>query len=371
MNIVREFSRTVTMPLQAGIGRALFKPISVGINITERCNSKCSMCDFWKPGDKKELNFHQMKHILDEIKGFGIDTINISAHGEIFANKDIFPILEYARECDFSIILNTNALSLSDKDTARYVAREIKPFIVSIGLDTLNPSTYEKIRGLSDGLDRVKQGIFNIINYGVSNISIGSVLLDYNVDEILSIIDFAEKTNISSLRFTAYQKFLQETDETWDRITSEENITKITSKIWDLLELRKTHPIIRNSAHYLQNIPAYYRSDTFFPIPCLVGFVRMDIDESGDASLCDYIGKPIGNIFETSLKDLWFSRTANQVRKCMIKGDCPTCWISCYAEESVRFTLKHGIRSNLDGLRRYIRLRKNTHMEKTGNESRI
>ena len=114
---------------------------------------------------------------------------------------------------------------------------------------------------------------------------------------------------------------------------------------------------MRNSQYYLQQIPKFYEADYFFPVKCFIGYRRIDISEQGDITLCPFMGEPIGNVFKKDLEAIWFSEKADAVRQKMIKGKCPGCWLSCYGEENIRFTLKHGLSANWDGFKRYVRLR--------------
>jgi MoaA/NifB/PqqE/SkfB family radical SAM enzyme len=82
----------------------------------------------------------------------------------------------------------------------------------------------------------------------------------------------------------------------------------------------------------------------------------MDISENGDVTLCPFMGEKIGNIFKENLSNLWFSDRADIIRRKMVKGRCPGCWLSCYAEENIRLTARHGLKANLDGLKRYAGL---------------
>ena len=359
MNLSNELFRTLSVPLQAFLRKCATKPFSVGISLTERCNSKCAMCDYWKKSGL-ELSFNQIEHILDQVSRLGVEVVNYSAHGEIFVNRNIKEILTHTRDLGFTLSLNTNALALADEQNALFLGNEIKPFLISIGLDTVNDEIYEKIRGISSGLSRVKKAIANLMQAGIHNITLGSVILDHNLDHLTSLVTFAETMHLSAVRFTAYQRFFQQSDYTWSRLSEKEYLSKLRLRIDELLHLQKSHSIMRNSSYYLKKIPDFYSSRHFFPVKCVVGYLRMDIMENGDVTLCPFLGKPIGNVFENKLSEIWFSEKANKVRQQMLEGHCPGCWLSCFAEENIRFTFKHGLNANWQALMRYRRMEKNT-----------
>lgn len=357
MNVLREISRTISLPLHLHCGKTYFKPISIGISLTGRCNSRCTMCDFWKE-NKAELDFVKLEIILEKINNFGVSVINYSAHGEIFVHREIRKILAHTHKRGFIQTLNTNALALSNTNLAKFVADKAQPLLISIGLDSMREDVYEKIRGIPSGQYKVLQGIQNLQARGIKNITIGSVILDYNLDDLIQLVEFAEKMQLSALRFTAYQRYFQagEADETWKRISAPSFQPQLQETMNALVKLKPAHPIIRNSAAYLACVSEFYRQKYYFPFKCIVGYLRMDIDELGDVTLCPFIGKSIGNVFDNELADIWFSEQAENIRKQMVQGECPSCLLSCYTEENIRFTPKYALRSNWDAFKRFLKL---------------
>lgn len=358
MNPVLESYRTLL--LMSGRYRLASRlpPLSVGVSLTTRCNSRCRMCDNWKSRSGKELRIKDITGILESLETLSVDNVNFAANGEIFTHPDIREILKAAADRGFDITLNTNALALSDRDLARFVSREVKPLLISIGLDTTDSDLYEQIRGIPNGFDRVDRAISNLRSFGCGNITIGSVILDTNMESIPGLLDYVKENRLPSLRFTAYQKYFQGDDAIWEKLREPGTNRDLKRMVSDLAHARKRHPALRNSREYLLRIPDFHQSVKYFPFPCLVGYLRMDVDESGEATLCPFIGDSLGNIRETDLASMWFSEKASTLRERMVRGDCPGCWLSCYAEENIRLTFRHGLRSNLEGLTRYMRIKR-------------
>jgi MoaA/NifB/PqqE/SkfB family radical SAM enzyme len=356
MNLLQELFRTLIIPAQAKIGISTVRPFSVGIGLSERCNSQCSMCDFWKKTDseKRCMSCSEVEHILNQVKQLGVTLINYSAHGEIFVNPEIRDILRLTRQKGFDISLNTNALALANDDLAAFLAKEINPILISIGIDSVDPKTYERVRGIPGGLEKVTQAIENLKKHAQQGISIGAVLLDYNLDDALDLLNFAEQHGLKRVRFTAYQRYFQTNDHVWNRLQDESFKNQLSAVIEQLIAYKTESGIVTNSAHYLRKIPEFYNSGYFFPMPCLAGYRRLDIAENGDVTLCPFIGKSIGNVFNSDLRAIWFSDIANQIRQQMVQGKCPGCWLSCFAEENIRLSWRHGLKSNIDALKKYI-----------------
>lgn len=57
---------------------------------------------------------------------------------------------------------------------------------------------------------------------------------------------------------------------------------------------------------------------------CDIGLRSMFIYPNGDVFFCDFLRKPIGNIYKQSLAEIYYDETANRQRKVMV-----TCDIDC------------------------------------------
>ena len=68
-------------------------------------------------------------------------------------------------------------------------------------------------------------------------------------------------------------------------------------------------------------------------LPCDAGFSNFDIDYNGDLYGCT-IMKPFGNIRETPIDEIWYSKAASDFRKWLKKGMCH-CYTSCQVYPSL------------------------------------
>ena len=83
----------------------------------------------------------------------------------------------------------------------------------------------------------------------------------------------------------------------------------------------------------------YFRGFTEFLInkelpkdfECTAGFTSLAIDYEQNVRCC-WMMKPVGNLKETNLLDLWNSDKYKEYRAAMIKLECPKCWLRCQAD---------------------------------------
>lgn len=94
-------------------------PFSAAFELTYGCNLKCNMC-YQFPFRKGELNTQEVKGILDQLADAGCLYLSLTG-GEPLMRKDIWDIIEHARQRTFAVTLQTNATLIgpAEADTMR------------------------------------------------------------------------------------------------------------------------------------------------------------------------------------------------------------------------------------------------------------
>ncbi len=357
----REILNLPLIPISYYMNKPFTKPLLAGLFLTNKCNSRCEMCSYWQEKNTNftQINYKQGKRIIDELKQFDIKILSFSAEGEIFTNSDALKIIEYAKRLGFLFSINTNGLCIN-KSIAKNIAH-LNPYSLIIGLDTLGSKKYEQIRGVNNGLNKVLKSINYLKDENFQNISLGTVILFENIDELEKLTNFVIENKLKNIRFTAYQQlgFGCEFNEAQHQKYIDRNYQiKLNTTITNLIKLKKRHNIISNSISYLKMIPKSFINRNFKPIKCMQGFLSFNICSNGDVILCQIMDRQskIGNIYQNHLKDIWYSDKAYDIRYRIKKGQCPGCWLSCYAEENLRYSLKYGFHTNLNKLKRGLSL---------------
>lgn len=137
-------------------------PSFVQIEPTNRCNLKCSLCITGR-GDikrnKGDMSFQVFKKTIDELEKhiFYLGLYNL---GEPLLNKEIYKMIEYAKEKGIFIRLSTNGF-FYDRDNIRNLVNSGLDELV-ISLDYATPQTYMKYTGM-DGFKVVVENIRSLI----------------------------------------------------------------------------------------------------------------------------------------------------------------------------------------------------------------
>ena len=132
----------------------------VTLYLTERCNSRCVTCDYWRHG-RADMNLAAVKRLLPSLQRLRTQVALLSG-GEPLLNPEWPAIALALREAGLKTWLLTSGLSLEKH--ARRAAQLFEAITVS--LDGTDRETYQAIRGL-DAWDNVCDGIRAAAAHGV------------------------------------------------------------------------------------------------------------------------------------------------------------------------------------------------------------
>src|SRR5213083_924540 len=130
----RLIARTVRMHL----------PLSVHFDLTYRCNERCVHC-YLDHEDHGEMTTAEIKDLLHQMADAGVFFLILSG-GEIFLRKDLFEIVEHARELSFSVKLKTNAVMIRKAKAER---------IAALGVESVQISVYSHKADVHDAITKL------------------------------------------------------------------------------------------------------------------------------------------------------------------------------------------------------------------------
>jgi MoaA/NifB/PqqE/SkfB family radical SAM enzyme len=145
---------------QTGVSLQLRRLPLVTLYATDRCNSRCVTCDYWRHG-RTDATLGSVLGMLPALNELQTQVVLLSG-GEPLLNPEWPAIAEALRANGQRVWLLTSGLSLL-KHTQR--AAELFDNI-TVSLDGTNAQTYQAIRGL-DAFDKVCAGIRAIAAAGV------------------------------------------------------------------------------------------------------------------------------------------------------------------------------------------------------------
>lgn len=351
--LIHETANMALIPLCFRIGgRATLPPTIAILFLTKKCNSRCTICEYWKNSNfSNELGTEEWFKVIDSLKSLGVKMINFTADGEILMRKDAFEIMQYADKLGFLISINTNGLIL-DRFLKQVI--ELNPLQMQISLDVFDNASYKQVRGVPNGFTKVKDNILALKAGGYNRISVGSVLINDNLDDLLKLQDFCLENGFT-YRVTAFQFEGFGVDNRKQREAYRE--ANFLFRLREIANKLSKRPM-NNTPFYLEAMANYYAKDKYHPLNCIVGIYKIFILPSGDVSLCNIMHESaiVGNVNENSLSDIWFSNKANEIRNKIRDKKCPSCWLSCFAEDNIRFSPLFFFKNAAYFLRKSLRL---------------
>jgi len=336
-------------------GRTFQSPEEVCIELTRRCNLRCSMC-FQQHNQiraEDELSLEEIKNVFNKLKP---KTINLTG-GEIFIRNDIFDILDYFAAKGITIQNLTTNGTLIDEEKAKRLSHFIKRKTVrnvSISFDG-KEKTHDIMRGVRGTFKRTFNGTQKLHNslqdLGVNTdkcIHINSVISKINAGSFDECLDVAKELGIKNIVFNHLmystsdelnmsarmiknpQLGLFDTCSEKQSITSEE--IPVLLSTWQRA-LRKAdklgidmHSRPVNEPGHIKN---YYRHDYNPRGVCTYPFFICRINSDGTVPFCPLMQHKMGSIRKDSLVSIWNNTKFKTMREKLLSEIYPVCRRCC------------------------------------------
>jgi len=158
------FAGTNELETADQVANELELPITLAVELVNRCNLKCVMC--WTDNHSLPRAFINLDVIERELKAAydkekPIPAVVVGLGSEIMLSKDSRKIVELCKKYGvMDLFFGTNGVLL-DSDMSTFLI-ESEVTRVEISLDAATRETYQRIRG-KDQFDKVKENVLNLI----------------------------------------------------------------------------------------------------------------------------------------------------------------------------------------------------------------
>jgi len=138
-------STTSKIPLKAMLNKALSDsieknkkliPVHLQLSITNKCNKNCSFCSFKQRNKSLELDYVELKKIINTFLRLGTQAVTITGGGEPLCHPDINKLLLYCQHKKLKVGLVTNGTMLNNLEYE--AAKAITWCRISLGDDQDN-----------------------------------------------------------------------------------------------------------------------------------------------------------------------------------------------------------------------------------------
>jgi Fe-coproporphyrin III synthase len=167
----------------------------VTLYVTDRCNSRCVTCDYWRHG-RNDMDLAAVTRLLPSFAQLRTEVVLLSG-GEPLLNPEWEAITHLLRSNGLKVWLLTSGLTL-----AKHARRATELFdSITVSLDGTDPGTYAAIRGLN-AFHRVCEGIMAAARLGVPP-SIRVTLQRANYTQLAAFVDLAKNLGAKGISFLA------------------------------------------------------------------------------------------------------------------------------------------------------------------------
>jgi MoaA/NifB/PqqE/SkfB family radical SAM enzyme len=167
----------------------------VTLYLTERCNSRCVSCDYWRHG-RADMNLEAVARLLPSLARLQTMVMLISG-GEPLLNPEWAEIAQLLRASGKKLWLLTSGLAL-----AKHARRVVELFdAITVSLDGTDRATYAAIRGL-DAFDKVCAGIRAAAGAGAA-VAVRVTVQRANYRQLAGFVELARNAGAKQVSFLA------------------------------------------------------------------------------------------------------------------------------------------------------------------------
>ncbi|GAB7014854.1 SynChlorMet cassette radical SAM/SPASM protein ScmF [Methanogenium cariaci] len=321
--------------------------------LTPECNLACRHCwispTYKNTGVATEyLPLDQFISIVEEAAPLGLQTVKLTG-GEPLIHPQIDDILEYLKESDYRLIVETNG-TLITKENAALIA-SCKNAFVSVSLDGIDAQTHEWVRGVTGCFDASCRAVKILADAGLKPQVIMSVMR-HNVGQIEEMIRLAESLGAGSVKYNIVQPTARgETMHTDGQTLSVPELIDLGNRVEDTIAKTTDLRLVFSLPHAFHPLSRMFGTENNGG--CGTCSIRSIIGVLGDGSyaLCG-IGETtpdmvFGNVRTDRLEELWQNSTVlNDIRTGLptkLEGICARCVMKHICQGSCLLSLRQSV----------------------------
>lgn len=341
MRSASQLKRDSLLLLSRRLNRTLVPPDRVSVNVTLRCNLKCTMCTTCY--DAPELSTEELKGIIDQTAAWGVEVFN-PLGGEPFMRADIEELLAYAVRRGFYVTTTTNGTLITEKRARGIAAIPSDRLHFNVSLDG-DEESHDRIRSRGmwkraiQGYSRIRAADAAAGNSRRKILS-NTILHAGNLDRFEAVLDEQVELGFDGVQilnlFRAGPEAPPEAAGLWFRDRHMPALETLSERLAQRAEAQGAGSAwrIQNTPEELRQIPRYYREELGpLEAPCWAGWKELYINADGQAIMCDgeldFLAGAFGNVREQTLRQLWQSPALRERRE-VVKQCATPCIQQCY-----------------------------------------
>ncbi len=292
------------------------RPFQVFLQVTNRCNMRCSFCDFWPNGvlPGEELTLDDYRRVEEQLTQMGTFLISLEG-GEPFIRPDIFEIVRIFGRRHLAV-LYTNGWYVDEQAARTVFAGGLAQ--IGISIDYPDAARHDANRGLAGAHDRAWLAVElcrDAAPRGGRQVHVMTVLMRDNANDLERLLLMSASRGVGH-----YVTLLSNHGTRWGKCDKDLPAPGISAR---LLDLWRRYPHLRIFRDYLAKMDTFLAHGAM-PV-CRAGLQSFNIDHVGNVAPCiERIDTVAGRVRCEPLSEIH-----KRLVKLNAGKECQQCWTAC------------------------------------------
>jgi radical SAM protein with 4Fe4S-binding SPASM domain len=305
-------------------------PKNLYLEVTNRCNLKCKACILYRGGwePPRDLTLEELVMITDQLPE--LEQIALHGIGEPLLNEDLPSMIRHLKKRKAFVLFNSNGILLDDRRQYELIAAGLDELRIS--LDAASPQGYKAIRN-NDKFDQIVGNLQVLVGHMKRHqVTHPKVSLWYlgtrdTIAELPQFVRLAAAIGINEVYLQRLVYF--QDDDGYGAAKPEKTLVDSDGRTLEFIHrsqnLAEQFGIQFNASGLgtpLDSIQANAESRPSWK-KCFRPKTLMYITSNGNVLPCcispfstsDYASITLGNVFESTLKEIWFGSKYKKFRK--------------------------------------------------------
>ena len=293
------------------------RPFNVLLQVTNRCNMKCSFCDFWPNAAPRgeELSTEDYRRVARELDAMGCFLVSIEG-GEPLVRPDLVEIVRALGRKHLPTLFTNGWYVEADNARALFDAGLVH---ACVSIDFPDAARHDAKRGLPLAFAKAWRAVELLREAaprGGKQVHVMTVLMRENADALDELLSLSAAAGVGhEITLLSREGFRRgDGGDEWPD-------AGISSR---LLALKRRHPHFRTLGDYLGRFDDFLARAPSMP-RCRAGVQGFNVDHLGNVAPCiEKIDRPVGNLRREPLAAL-----LAKMRDLPEVATCQDCWTLC------------------------------------------
>ena len=303
---------------EAGFARTVLakKPYDVFLQVTNRCNMKCTFCEFPQKAatSREELTVDEFRSLSRQLSELGTFLVSLEG-GEPFVRPDLVDIVRAFAD-DHLTVLYTNGWYVTPENVRALFDAGLSQVGVSIDFPDARHDAKRALPGAFERAAKAVELFRDAAPHGGRQVHVMSVLMKENESDVESLLRWTEERRVGHV-FTLLSDKGSHRGRGIDRLPSAP-IGERLALLWD------RYPHWKFFRGYLERLDDFLERRE---LPtCRAGLQTFNIDHVGNVAACiEKIDRPVGNVRTEPLAQIHRRLVEDRAEV----ERCQDCWTAC------------------------------------------